>query len=103
MNWRIYRLPGSREIWHVDSGSGTAVLNVHGYQCHAPSRSVDIGGSNVPRAWIEICGGTELHLIKGIAVFGKRKWATEQIQSDSAEAIASAPILADETLDAGLE
>src|SRR5258706_11435561 len=35
MNWRIYRLPGSREIWHIDSGPGTQVFNVRGYQAHA--------------------------------------------------------------------
>lgn len=71
MNWRIYRLPGSREIWHIDSGTGTQIFNVRSYVCLVPSRSVDIGGNNVPRAWIEICGRYELHLIDGKAVFAE--------------------------------
>jgi hypothetical protein len=65
--WRIYRLPGSREIWHIDSGPGTQIFNVRGYKCAADSQSVDIGGNNVPRAWIEVHG--ELHLVNGIALF----------------------------------
>lgn len=70
MNWRIYRLPGSREIWHIDGGSGTPVINVRGYNCFAASRSVDIGGANVPRAWIEVNGReSELHIVDGIAHF----------------------------------
>ncbi len=67
MNWRIYRLPGSREIWHIDAGCGTPVFNVRRYSCNVPSRSVDIGGSNVPRAWIEIDGDAELHITDGVA------------------------------------
>jgi hypothetical protein len=67
MKWRIYRLPGSREVWHIDSGEGTKVFNVRGYQA-AGSYSVDIGGNNVPRAWIEI-NGQELHIVNGVAIF----------------------------------
>jgi hypothetical protein len=69
MNWRIYRLPGSREVWHVDSGDGTVIYNVHGYVCMVPSRSIDIGGNNSPRAWIEIDSRFELHLMDGVARF----------------------------------
>jgi hypothetical protein len=69
--WRIYRLPGSREIWHIDSGDGTKVFNVRGYEAQVLSRSVDIGGNNVPRAWIELHG--ELHVIDGIAVFDRMR------------------------------
>jgi hypothetical protein len=65
--WRIYRLPGSREVWHIDSGPDTQIFNVKTWQCAADSKSVDIGGMNVPRAWIEIYG--ELHLVDGIALF----------------------------------
>jgi hypothetical protein len=68
MNWRIYRLPGSREIWHVDSGQGTTIFNVRGFASKVMARSVDIGGDNVPRAWIEI-SGCELHIVNGIARF----------------------------------
>jgi hypothetical protein len=67
--WRIYRLPGSREIWHIDSGAGTKVFNVRGYEAQVPSVSVDIGGNNMPRAWIQMDG--ELHIIDGIAVFDR--------------------------------
>jgi hypothetical protein len=68
-NWRIYRLPGSREVWHLDSGPGTDIYNVRGYRCFIPSHSVDIGGTNVPRAWIQIHCGCSLHIINGIAIF----------------------------------
>jgi hypothetical protein len=67
-NWRIYRLPGSREVWHIDSGPDTKIFNVRGYESSVISRSVDIGGMNVPRAWIEI-GECDLHLVNGFAVF----------------------------------
>ena len=67
MIWRIYRLPGSRKMWHIDSGPGTKVFNVTGYSAEK-SYSKDIGGDNVPRAWIEIAE-QELHIVNGIAVF----------------------------------
>lgn len=67
MKWRVYRLPGSREIWHVDAGPKTPVFNVRGYRSN-DSYSVDIGGNNVPRAWIQV-DEQELHIINGIAVF----------------------------------
>ena len=67
MNWRIYRLPGSRENWHIDAGPGSQVLNVRGYS--APySHSVDVGGNHSPRAWIEV-SEAELHVVDGIAIF----------------------------------
>ena len=68
MKWRIYRLPGSREIWHVDSGPNTKIVNVKNFiiRCHA--RSIDIG-DGYPRAWIEINEDNEFHIINGIAVF----------------------------------
>lgn len=75
--WRIYRLPGSRDIWHIDSGKGTQVFNVRGYKCAADSSSVDIGGNNSPRAWIEIYG--ELHLIDGTAFFSHQAILKETI------------------------
>lgn len=69
MNWRLYRLPGSRDKWHLDRGDGTAVINVRGYNGLQTSRSVDKGDGN-PRAWIEFpYAGTDLHIINGIAVF----------------------------------
>jgi hypothetical protein len=67
MKWRIYRLPGSRETWHIDSGCGSQVFNVRGYKCAADSESVDIGGNHSPRAWIQVVG--ELHIVDGFALF----------------------------------
>lgn len=66
MNWRVYRLPGSRNVWHIDSGPNTVVINVAGYRA-AETHSVDIG-DGWPRAWIAI-DGQELHLVNGIAIF----------------------------------
>jgi hypothetical protein len=75
MNWRIYRLPGSREIWHIDSGENTLVFNVRGYDAQVPTQSVDIGGNNVPRAWITLQG--ELHIVNNVAVFSRVKVPAE--------------------------
>lgn len=63
-NWRIYRLPGSRDKWHVDNGDGTPVVNIHSYDCRVPSRSVD-RGDGVPRAWIEIDAKTSVLKLSG--------------------------------------
>jgi hypothetical protein len=68
VNWRIYRLPGSRKVWHIDAGPGTPVFNVFGFECFADAQSVDIG-DGVPRAWIEIPEHTELHIVDGKAIF----------------------------------
>ena len=67
--WRIYRLPGSREVWHIDSGCGTQVFNVRGFEANVRTKAVDIGGNNVPRAWIEIDSRYFLHIINGVAMF----------------------------------
>ena len=66
MKWRIYRLPGSREVWHIDSGCGTPVFNVKAYRA-ADSYSVDRLNAH-PRAWIEV-KDQELHIVNGIAYF----------------------------------
>jgi hypothetical protein len=67
VNWRIYRLPGSRGVWHIDSGPGTQIFNVRGYHA-ADSYSKDIGGEHIPRAWIQI-DEQELHIVNGEAIF----------------------------------
>lgn len=67
MTWRIYRLPGSRENWHIDSGCGTQVFNVRFWQA-AESRSRDVCGNHVPRSWVEI-SAQELHIVNGVAYF----------------------------------
>ena len=72
--WRIYRLPGSRENWHIDSGCGTQIVNVRGYNCRVACFSVDIGGEHSPRAWIQINKNqlplkVDFHIINGVALF----------------------------------
>lgn len=55
MTFRVYRLPGSQRLWHVDTGQGTTVINVAAFMSDVPVKTVDIG-SGVPRAWVEIEG-----------------------------------------------
>jgi hypothetical protein len=82
--WRIYRLPGSREVWHLDQGPHTPIINVRGFESLAHTRAVDIGGDNIPRAWIEINGDELLHVIDGIAVFGGDKdWICHTVASEN--------------------
>ena len=68
--WRIYRVPGSKEFWHIDSGIGTIVFNVTKFEIFCPCKSIDVG-NGMPRAWIEIDQQDELHFFDGVAVFGK--------------------------------
>jgi hypothetical protein len=68
MNWRIFRLPGSREWWHIDFGCGTPIINVQQWETHVKARNKDVGGNNVPRQWVEIIGA-DLHIVNGVAVF----------------------------------
>lgn len=68
MTWRIYRLPGSRDVWHIDSGCRSQVFNVKAYESLVGSRSKNVGGEHVPRSWIEI-QYAELHIINGVAIF----------------------------------
>jgi hypothetical protein len=65
--WRVYRLPGSRKIWHIDNGPDTQILNVLGVQFDDQTKSVDIG-CGVPRAWLQL-EHSELHVINGVAIF----------------------------------
>jgi len=69
--WRIYRLPGSRMFWHIDTGVGTPVINVlafHVATLEVHSRDI---GDGFPRAWIEIPrnNNEQLHIIQGAAYF----------------------------------
>jgi hypothetical protein len=68
--WRIYRLPGSRSVWHIDSGQDTPIINVRSFSFDGTcAHSVDTG-VGVPRAWIEIpYGSTELYIIEGVAIW----------------------------------
>lgn len=68
MKWRIYRLPGSRENWHIDAGPGTAVINVTQWRGYGFWKSVDTKCGQSPRAWIEILRA-DLHIVNGLANF----------------------------------
>jgi hypothetical protein len=77
--WRIYRLPGSRTVWHIDMGPDTQVLNVTDFICRVDIKSVDIG-DGFPRAWMQIDRETsQLHLVSGVAVFDFNIDVTEKI------------------------
>lgn len=67
MVWRLYRLPGSMLLWHVDNGAGTQIINVRGFEIYAGCYSVDKPTEH-PRAWIELTNA-ELHVVDGVAVF----------------------------------
>jgi hypothetical protein len=53
--WRIYRLPGDRQWWQIDAieDGKLSHADVLAFELTGPSRSVDVGGTSVPRAWIE--------------------------------------------------
>ena len=68
MKWRIYRLPGSREFWHIDSGPGTQIVNVKAFHIECPCTSVDEGGKELVRAWIEV-NMANLYIQNGTALF----------------------------------
>lgn len=55
MIFRVYRLPGSQRLWHVDTGIGTTVINVYAFMSDVPVKTVDKGTGH-PRAWVEIEG-----------------------------------------------
>lgn len=88
--FRIYRLPGSKEFWHIDAGAQTPVFNVRGYQCNVDSFSIDDFNSHLryggPRAWIEVPQPCELHVINGVAVFTFPQAEIEMIRSGVIEA-----------------
>lgn len=56
MKWRVYRLPGSRQWWHIDSGPGTPVVNCLGFMSDVPLQTVNGPGDVVPRAWVQVEG-----------------------------------------------
>lgn len=72
MKWRIYRLPGSREFWHIDNGPGTQIINVKAFHIECPCTSVDEAEQHqnaVPvRAWIEV-NMANLYIQNGTALF----------------------------------
>lgn len=69
MIYRIYRVPGSKQWWHIDTGANTVVFNVKGYVTTVASKSVDRPDLH-PRAWIEIeQTDTDFHIVNGVAEF----------------------------------
>lgn len=56
MKWRVYRLPGSLQFWHIDSGPGTVVINCLGFMSDVVVRTVHGPGDMQPRFWVEIEG-----------------------------------------------
>lgn len=56
MKWRIYRLPGSRQWWHIDSGPGTFIINCLGFMSDVPLQTINGPGNEVPRAWVQVEG-----------------------------------------------
>lgn len=66
-SFRVYRLPGSREIWLVDSGPDTEVHRVRGIriECHAISRE---NPNDTPRAWLAV-DSREMFVVDNVAIF----------------------------------
>jgi hypothetical protein len=54
VNWRIYRLPGSREWWLIDHGPGSLVLRAKYWEAGAGVRTRSVNGdpTKQPIAWI---------------------------------------------------
>lgn len=93
MIWRIYRLPGSREHWHVDNGEGTQVFNVLGFDLKfIRAKSIDINSDKQPRAWIQISEESELYIVNGIAI-----WEYKQLLCAAADcqSVQHAPVAAE--------
>jgi hypothetical protein len=53
MKWRLYRLPGSRRMWLIDSGPGTEILTCTGIQGLFYAREFSDDNAQ-PRAWLEL-------------------------------------------------
>ncbi len=68
MTWRIYRLPGSMQFLHIDSGQGTPIVNVHGFELFAHSHWNQNCGAIQPRGWIEV-ETDDFYIVDGIALF----------------------------------
>lgn len=80
MTFRIYRLPGSREFWLIDSGAGTPVIKVLTWKAQPPTKSVEVGAEANPRAWIEVTGHCYIQSRYTEAVFVTPKTIEEKPQ-----------------------
>lgn len=54
-NWRIYRLPGSKEWWLIDHGPGGVVLFCKHWESLPSTRDAE-NPTGHPRAWIAVSG-----------------------------------------------
>jgi len=66
MRWRIYRLPGSREVWLIDHGPGSLLLSCRHWTILPEVLSVSSGhgpADQTPREWIEVFGA-DLSLVE---------------------------------------
>jgi hypothetical protein len=73
MIWRIYRLPGSKQFLHIDSGQGTPIINVTGFEIFAHSHWGQNCGAYQPRGWIEV-ETNEFFISNGIAIFFDKEY-----------------------------
>jgi hypothetical protein len=79
MIFRIYRIPGSKKFWHIDSGQGSQKFNVLGYDAMVDTTSVDSPEEN-PRARIQIDGDTtDFYVINGRAFFDTKKYPINNV------------------------
>jgi hypothetical protein len=67
MNWRIYRLPGSREWWLIDHGPGSLRLACTRWEASANVRMHSEAGdpSKQPREWIWV-SQSDLYLMPDV-------------------------------------
>lgn len=80
--WRIYRLPGSRNFWHIDlygvnadekektmTVENSDIINVTAIEFNTDVKTVDIK-CGFPRAWLQIeYEKAYLHIVNGKAIF----------------------------------
>jgi hypothetical protein len=71
MNWRIYRLPGSREWWLIDHGSGSLVLRAKRWEVEPGVRTGSHNGdpTKQPIAWIWVLNANLYLTDSGMARF----------------------------------
>jgi hypothetical protein len=79
--FRIYRLPGSRKQWLIDSGPGTMQYTANGVDIAVPSHSVD-SPTETPRAWLEV-DAKDMFIMDNRAVFPGVAWSGTKIGTGS--------------------
>jgi hypothetical protein len=70
MKWRVYRLPGSRHWWLIDSGKNTPVLKATSIDFRSPVITVNDGtDGKQPISWLETEGQFHLDEKQNKAIF----------------------------------